>query len=202
MAIYYDMYQSPQPEGEEKEKLYARVKSIRTLTTDELMKRVIDGTHLTKTQARFVLGRVVDELKTAVAQGFRIHVDELGYFSPQITAFPPKNHRSKSPKVCATGLNFVPEKEVKQYLMSINTVRTVNMHHAVNGIDKTALDNALRTCLEQEQTITRRHFQFVYPDISRTSLCNYLRQCVEQGKLRNIGTKNAPVYVAGKEWGK
>ena len=127
MAIYYDMYQSPQPEGEEKEKLYARVKSIRTLTTDELMKRVIDGTHLTKTQARFVLGRVVDELKTAVAQGFRIHVDELGYFSPQITAFPPKNHRSKSPKVCATGLNFVPEKR-SETIPHVHQYRTYRQH--------------------------------------------------------------------------
>lgn len=197
MAIYYDLYRMPQAEGDEKGKQYARVKSIRTLSTDELLQRVIEGTRLAKGEAQLVLDRVVDELKTAIAQGFRVHVDELGYFAPQLEALHSDDRRRKYPEVYASGLSFVPEKDVKLYLRSIETRQAVNAHRAVNSIDEAALDDALRAYLEEKQTVTRRQLQFIYPHISRTALCRYLVRCQEEGKLYNIGTKNAPVYVKG-----
>lgn len=200
MAIYYDMYESPQSEGKEEGKRYARVKSVKTLTSEELLKRVTSGTRLSRAEARLVLDRVVEELKIAIAQGFRVHVDDLGYFSPQLSAGYSEDSRCKTPQVRAVGLLFAPDKDVKQYLASIDTVRTVNVNRAVNGIDEASLNAALRAHFEQEQTVTRRQFQFVYPHISRTSLCSYLRRCVEQGILCNVGTTNAPVYMKGKAW--
>lgn len=200
MAIYYDLYQSPQSEGKEDGKRYARAKSVKTLTTEELLKRVTSGTRLSRGEARLVLDRVVEELKVAIAQGFRVHVGDLGYFSPQLSAGYSDDSRCKSPQVRAVGLLFAPEKDVKQYLASIDTVRTVNMNRAINGIDEASLHTALRAHFEQEQTVTRREFQFDYPYISRTSLCSYLSRCVEQGILRNVGTKNAPVYMKGSAW--
>lgn len=200
MAIYYDMYESPQSEGKEEGKRYARVKSVKTLTSEELLKRVISGTRLSRAEARLVLDRMVEELKIAIAQGFRVHVDDLGYFSPQLSAGYSEDSRCKTPQVRAVGLLFAPDKDVKQYLASIDTVRTVNVNRAINGIDEASLNAALRAHFEQEQTVTRRQFQFVYPHISRTSLCSYLRRCVEQGILCNVGTTNAPVYMKGKAW--
>lgn len=200
MAIYYDMYESPQSEGKEEGKRYARVKSVKTLTSEELLKRVISGTRLSRAEARLVLDRMVEELKIAIAQGFRVHVDDLGYFSPQLSAGYSEDSRCKTPQVRAVGLLFAPDKDVKQYLASIDTVRTVNVNRAINGIDEASLKAALRAHFEQEQTVTRRQFQFVYPHISRTSLCSYLRRCVEQGILCNVGTTNAPVYMKGKAW--
>lgn len=200
MAIYYDMYESPQSEGKEEGKRYARVKSVKTLTSEELLKRVISGTRLSRAEARLVLDRMVEELKIAIAQGFRVHLDDLGYFSPQLSAGYSEDSRCKTPQVRAVGLLFAPDKDVKQYLASIDTVRTVNVNRAINGIDEASLNAALRAHFEQEQTVTRRQFQFVYPHISRTSLCSYLRRCVEQGILCNVGTTNAPVYMKGKAW--
>lgn len=194
------MYESPQSEGKEEGKRYARVKSVKTLTSEELLKRVTSGTRLSRAEARLVLDRVVEELKIAIAQGFRVHVDDLGYFSPQLSAGYSEDSRCKTPQVRAVGLLFAPDKDVKQYLASIDTVRTVNVNRAVNGIDEASLNAALRAHFEQEQTVTRRQFQFVYPHISRTSLCSYLRRCVEQGILCNVGTTNAPVYMKGKAW--
>lgn len=181
-------------------KRYARAKSVKTLASEELLKRVTSGTRLSRGEARLVLDRVVEELKIAIAQGFRVHVGDLGYFSPQLSAGYSEDSRCKSPQVRAVGLLFAPEKEVKQYLASIDTVRTVNVNRAINGIDEASLHAALRAHFEQEQTVTRRQFQFDYPHISRTSLCNYFRRCVEQGILCNVGTKNAPVYRKGKAW--
>lgn len=194
------MYESPQSEGKEEGKRYARVKSVKTLTSEELLKRVISGTRLSRAEARLVLDRMVEELKIAIAQGFRVHVDDLGYFSPQLSAGYSEDSRCKTPQVRAVGLLFAPDKDVKQYLASIDTVRTVNVNRAINGIDEASLNAALRAHFEQEQTVTRRQFQFVYPHISRTSLCSYLRRCVEQGILCNVGTTNAPVYMKGKAW--
>lgn len=194
------MYESPQSEGKEEGKRYARVKSVKTLTSEELLKRVISGTRLSRAEARLVLDRMVEELKIAIAQGFRVHLDDLGYFSPQLSAGYSEDSRCKTPQVRAVGLLFAPDKDVKQYLASIDTVRTVNVNRAINGIDEASLNAALRAHFEQEQTVTRRQFQFVYPHISRTSLCSYLRRCVEQGILCNVGTTNAPVYMKGKAW--
>lgn len=194
------MYESPRSEGKEEGKRYARVKSVKTLTSEELLKRVISGTRLSRAEARLVLDRMVEELKIAIAQGFRVHVDDLGYFSPQLSAGYSEDSRCKTPQVRAVGLLFAPDKDVKQYLASIDTVRTVNVNRAINGIDEASLNAALRAHFEQEQTVTRRQFQFVYPHISRTSLCSYLRRCVEQGILCNVGTTNAPVYMKGKAW--
>lgn len=193
MSIYYDLYQSP-PQGDEKEgKLHARVKSIKTLTTEELMGRAVQGTNISKKVARLVLGQAVEELKIALAQGYRVHIEEFGYFSPQLATAPPADRRSQYPQVCAIGVSLTPEKDVKRYFMSIDTVRSVGINHTTHGIDREAIDTVLRTHFATELTITRSQLHHIYPHISRTSLCNYLKSCVEQKKLRNVGTKNAPL---------
>lgn len=197
MPIYYDLYQSPPQEGEKEGKQHARVKSIGTMSTKELVNRTIQGSRLSKAEANLVLSRVVEELKIALAQGYRVYIEDLGYFSAQLTTTPPTNHRNKHPEVRATGVLFTPEKDVKRYLMSIDTLRSVGMNRAIHGIDEEAIDTILRTHFETEQTITRRQLQDIYSAISRPSLCKYLKSCVEQEKLRNVGTKNAPVYMKG-----
>lgn len=197
MPIYYDLYQSPPQEGEKEGKQYARVKSIKTLSTKELVERTIQGSNISKAMANLVLDRAVEELKIALAQGYRVHIEELGYFSPQLTTILPTDHRKQYPKVRATGVLLTPEKDVKRYFMSIKTLRSVGINRAIHGIDKEAIDDVLRTHFETGQTITCSQLHHLYPTISRTSLCNYLKSCLEEEKLRNVGTKNAPVYMKG-----
>lgn len=195
MAIQYDLYENPPKSAGKNKGYYARLVSEKTVTTEELAKKACAGTTLSPELIKLALSRVVDMIKISMAQGCRIHVEDLGFFSPSLSITYSDDKRRTQPIVKANDVNFTPEADVKRYLATIQTIHAVSAHRTLKQIGNEELDGLLRKHFETSTTLTRSQFQRLIPSLSRNACCSYLNECVELEKLWKVGASNAPIYM-------
>lgn len=196
MSVQYDIYQSPSSDGTIKKK-YARPISLGTMDTKQLIEQIcVNEGFIDVHEARKVVAKVCQAIIRAISDGYNVHIDEFGFFSPRLSTTWPDDKRRTTPDVTVEALNFVPEKEVKEELASIITNQIVTLHHTyteANTDEK--LDAILLAYLDEHTTITRKQLQSITPTLSRNAACAYLNRALERGVIRNIASKSNPVYM-------
>ena len=71
MSIYYDLYENPDKEGTEEQKLlHARVVPSGTYTTKEFVERVSMMHHIPHAQLVGAVEAITDELQTLLSRGY------------------------------------------------------------------------------------------------------------------------------------
>lgn len=198
MPVHYDIYNFSE-ENSEEGKSFARPISGGTIDTEQLLKQIsVNRGLIDVNEARAVLAKVCDAIKEAISDGYDVHVEGLGYFSAKLKTTWPKDKRRKTPDVVVSGINFTVEREVKADLAGIATVQTFQRNRSYGkGYSDEELDKMLLQYLEDNMTITRQKLQDLVTFLSKTSACAYLNRCVEKGLLKNVGSKNSPVYMKG-----
>lgn len=82
MSIYYDLYQNPpKGDGEEDERLHARVMPKGTIPAEKFREIVHNATGFSEAILDGTLQAVTDELQRWLADGWIVEVGDLGYFS-------------------------------------------------------------------------------------------------------------------------
>ena len=85
MSAYYDLYETPSPNGkEDKKSLHARVCSKKTYTKKEFVEHVSMFQHLPKNMVGAALDACIDELCDLLANGNIVELGELGFFSTSL----------------------------------------------------------------------------------------------------------------------
>ena len=83
MSAYYDLYQTPDPLGENRNepRLHARILPRGTISADKFRELVAKATGFSPAILDGTLQAVTDELYSWLSEGWTVEVGELGYFS-------------------------------------------------------------------------------------------------------------------------
>ena len=85
MSAYYDLYETPSPNGkEDKKSLHARIYPKETYTKKEFVEHVAMFQHLPKNIIGAALDACIDELCELLADGNIVELGELGFFSTSL----------------------------------------------------------------------------------------------------------------------
>ena len=85
MSAYYDLYETPSPNGKgDKKSLHARICPKATYTKKEFVERVATFQHLPKNIIGAALDACIDELCDLLANGNIVELGELGFFSTSL----------------------------------------------------------------------------------------------------------------------
>ena len=85
MSAYYDLYETPSPDGkEDKKSLHARICPKRTYTQKEFVEHIATFQHLPKNVIGAALDACIDELCDLLANGNIVELGELGFFSTSL----------------------------------------------------------------------------------------------------------------------
>ena len=89
MSAYYDLYETPVPEGEEPKSLHARVCSKGTISGKEFMERVFREEHMPHAMVVGIVQAITTTLGDWLAKGYTVEIEGLGFFSTMIFSIPP-----------------------------------------------------------------------------------------------------------------
>ena len=117
MSAYYDLYETPVPEGEEPKSLHARVCSKGTISGKEFMERVFREEHMPHAMVVGIVQAITTTLGDWLAKGYTLEIEGLGFFSTTLKCTHPvmnkKEVRAESVKMST--VKFRPGIEFKRY---------------------------------------------------------------------------------------
>ena len=118
MSAYYDLYETPVPEGEEPKSLHARVCSKGTISGKEFMERVFREEHMPHAMVVGIVQAITTTLGDWLAKGYTVEIEGLGFFSTTLKCTHPvmnkKEVRAESVKMST--VKFRPGIEFKRYV--------------------------------------------------------------------------------------
>ena len=118
MSAYYDLYETPVPEGEEPKSLHARVCSMGTISGKAFMERVFRDEHMPHAMVVGIVQAITTTLGDWLAKGYTVEIEGLGFFSTTLKCTHPvmnkKEVRAESVKMST--VKFRPGIEFKRYV--------------------------------------------------------------------------------------
>ena len=101
MSAYYDLYETPVPEGEEPKSLHARVCSKGTISGKEFMERVFREEHMPHAMVVGIVQAITTTLGDWLAKGYTVEIEGLGFFSTTLKCTHPVMNKKRS--TCGVG---------------------------------------------------------------------------------------------------
>ena len=198
MSIRYSWYKNPLPKaGEEREGLHPRPLFNGMADTDSLAKEIENATSLTESDVKAVLMALSRAVSNSLAQGEQVHLDGLGYFMPTLTAEGKVTEemplRERSRKVRFKGISFRADRELQGRMGPIS----FSLIHRgdSSGLPSDEEIIAKLTDYFSTQTyLTRRKLENLC-GIRTTTAVRLLRRLIDEGRLRNDGTRQQPIYL-------
>ena len=86
MSAYYDLYETPVPEGEEPKSLHVCVCSKGTISGKEFMERVFREEHMPHAMVVGIVQAITTTLGDWLAKGYTVEIEGLGFFSTSLKA--------------------------------------------------------------------------------------------------------------------
>ena len=97
MSAYYDLYETPVPEGEEPKSLHARVCSKGTISGKEFMERVFREEHMPHAMVVGIVQAITTTLGDWLAKGYTVEIEGLGFFSTTLKCTHPVMKKKEEP---------------------------------------------------------------------------------------------------------
>lgn len=194
MALHYDLYENPLPDGKRKKRLHARVVTTGTTETDDLAELIHDRCSLTAGDVKAALSELADVLVHELSYGKRVHLEGLGYF--QLTLGMPPVREAKdirSGRIHVKSVAFRPEIGFKERFQSLELKRVREKNHSA-ACSPEKIDRVLRKYFADHPHITSRQFRSLL-DLTRSTGQRRLKELLDAGILRKIGHSWAPLYV-------
>lgn len=199
MSAYYDLYETPDPQGDKTEKsLHARIYPKKTYTTKEFLKQVAMFQHLPYAMLEGALQAITDELSELLADGNIVELGELGFLSTSLKclreATPEKKIRAES--IAFSNVNLRTSKIFKKKIRLLMTLERIQSptrpSKAETSVEKKK--EALLLFLDKNICITRREYVKLTGSGERNAV-NELNSFIEQGVLRRRGAGRTVVYI-------
>jgi predicted histone-like DNA-binding protein len=198
MAINFEWYDTPVPssEKENERKLHARITINGSFSAKQVREEIQYATSLTEGDVTAALAALSRVLARQLADGKQVHLEGIGYFYPTLkckgTVTADMNLRQRNRQVQFKGIKFRADQTLK------NDLGFVRLHHYRHDghsdkLSDVEIDLRLHKYFATHKVMTRIHMQ---------SACGFmpwkakkeLHRLVEEGKLRNIGRYNQPIY--------
>lgn len=196
MAVEYDFYETPVPDGRKKKKrFHARVVPIGTADLDKLAHMIHQRSTLTVGEIKATIISLRDVLVESLKEGRRVRIDEIGYFEMTATCPPVRSdHEIRAESVCFKSVVFRPEKDLKLAFANTKFVRAGYKKHSV---DKSMMevDALLTDYFVKHRYITRASFEHLCC-FTRTTANRRIKLLVEGGSLKKGGVYRSPIYEA------
>lgn len=195
MSIEYDFYRNPNSQGTDKKRYHARVVSSDRITTDELAEEIQKECSLTITDVKAVLIALGDKLAKHLGDGSKVHLEGIGYFQVNLQCKEEvcTTRSVRSDNVEFKSVSYRADNELKKHLKKQKIQRSQTKIHSVEMTEE-EIDQKLTDYFKTNDTLTRSQFEVLCTQVKSTAH-RILQKLVKDGKLKNVSTKQHPVYM-------
>ena len=129
-------------------------------------------------------------------EGREVHIEGLGYFAPILrsTQKVTRSTKNKWSKMELKTIGFRPDARLRGELVGVKASRSKYARHS-ESLSAVEIDMRLKEYFADHDVMLRYDFQEVCC-MTRPTANRHLRRLLEEGKLRNIGKRMQPIYVA------
>ena len=195
MSIEYDFYRNPNPQGSNKKRYHARVVSSNRISTDELAEEIQNECSLTIADVKAVLIALGDKLAKHLGEGSKVHLEGIGYFQVNLQCKEEvrTTHAVRSENVEFKSVSYRADNDLKKHLRNQKIQRSQTKIHSVEMTEE-EIDQALTKYFKTHETLTRSQFEVLCTQVKSTAH-RILQKLVKDGKLKNVSTRQHPVYM-------
>lgn len=195
MSLLYEFYRNPQSDENEKRTYHPRVVTTGRVDTEQLARDIQQSCSLTRSDVKGMLAALADKMAQYLSEGKRVYLEDIGYFkvnlqcNQEVTEVDDKGVG----KVSFKSISFRADERLKKAMQRTKIHRSNLKPHSMPMTDE-EIDAKLAEHFATNPVITRRQFQFLCQLLKPTA-CRIIKRLVEEGKLKNISSKQNPVYV-------
>ena len=195
MSIEYDFYRNPNSQGSNKKRYHARVVSSNRISTDELAEEIQKECSLTITDVKAVLIALGDKLAKHLGDGSKVHLDGIGYFQVNLQCKEEvcSTRSVRSDNVEFKSVSYRADNDLKKHLKKQKIQRSQTKIHSVEMTEE-EIDRKLMDYFKTHDALTRSQFEVLCTQVKSTAH-RILQKLVKDGKLKNVSTKQHPVYM-------
>lgn len=196
MSLLYEFYRNPQSDENEKRTYHPRVVTTGRVDTEQLARDIQQSCSLTRSDVKGMLAALADKMAQYLSEGKRVYLEDIGYFkvnlqcNQEVTEVDDKGVG----KVSFKSISFRADERLKKAMQRTKIHRSNLKPHSMPLTDE-EIDAKLADHFATNPVITRRQFQFLCQLLKPTA-CRIIKRLVEEGKLKNISSKQNPVYVS------
>ena len=195
MSIEYDFYRNPNSQGSNQKRYHARVVSSDRITTDELAEEIQNECSLTITDVKAVLIALGDKLAKHLGDGSKVHLEGIGYFQVNLQCKEEvcSTRSVRSDNVEFKSVSYRADNDLKKHLKKQKIQRSQTKIHSVEMTEE-EIDRKLMDYFKTHDALTRSQFEVLCTQVKSTAH-RILQKLVKDGKLKNVSTKQHPVYM-------
>ena len=197
MAILYDWYENPGESDDSEEKgLHPRIFLNGKVGTDKLCRMIHGRSSLSVGDVKNAFEMLAQICGEELREGREVHIEGLGYFAPILrsTQKVTRSTKNKWSKMELKTIGFRPDARLRGELVGAKASRSKYARHS-ESLSQVEIDMRLKEYFADHDVMLRYDFQEVCC-MTRTTANRHLRRLLEEGKLRNIGKRMQPIYVA------
>ena len=197
MAILYDWYENPGESDDSEEKgLHPRIFLNGKVGTDKLCRMIHGRSSLSVGDVKNAFEMLAQICGEELREGREVHIEGLGYFAPILrsTQKVTRSTKNKWSKMELKTIGFRPDARLRGELVGAKASRSKYARHS-ESLSEVERDMRLKEYFADHDVMLRYDFQEVCC-MTRTTANRHLRRLLEEGKLRNIGKRMQPIYVA------
>ena len=197
MAILYDGYENPGESDDSEEKgLHPRIFLNGKVGTDKLCRMIHGRSSLSVGDVKNAFEMLAQICGEELREGREVHIEGLGYFAPILrsTQKVTRSTKNKWSKMELKTIGFRPDARLRGELVGAKASRSKYARHS-ESLSEVEIDMRLKEYFADHDVMLRYDFQEVCC-MTRTTANRHLRRLLEEGKLRNIGKRMQPIYVA------
>ena len=197
MAILYEWYENPGESDDSEEKgLHPRIFLNGKVGTDKLCRMIHGRSSLSVGDVKNAFEMLAQICGEELREGREVHIEGLGYFAPILrsTQKVTRSTKNKWSKMELKTIGFRPDARLRGELVGVTASRSKYARHS-ESLSAVEIDMRLKEYFADHDVMLRYDFQEVCC-MTRTTANRHLRRLLEEGKLRNIGKRMQPIYVA------
>lgn len=197
MAILYDWYENPGESDDSEEKgLHPRIFLNGKVGTDKLCRMIHGRSSLSVGDVKNAFEMLAQICGEELREGREVHIEGLGYFAPILrsTQKVTRSTKNKWSKMELKTIGFRPDARLRGELVGAKAGRSKYARHS-ESLSEVEIDMRLKEYFADHDVMLRYDFQEVCC-MTRTTANRHLRRLLEEGKLKNIGKRMQPIYVA------
>lgn len=197
MAILYDWYENPGESDDSEEKgLHPRIFLNGKVGTDKLCRMIHGRSSLSVGDVKNAFEMLAQICGEELREGREVHIEGLGYFAPILrsTQKVTRSTKNKWSKMELKTIGFRPDARLRGELVGAKASRSKYARHS-ESLSAVEIDMRLKEYFADHDVMLRYDFQEVCC-MTRTTANRHLRRLLEEGKLKNIGKRMQPIYVA------
>ena len=197
MAILYDWYENPGESDYSEEKgLHPRIFLNGKVGTDKLCRMIHGRSSLSVGDVKNAFEMLAQICGEELREGREVHIEGLGYFAPILrsTQKVTRSTKNKWSKMELKTIGFRPDARLRDELVGVKASRSKYARHS-ESLSEVEIDMRLKEYFADHDVMLRYDFQEVCC-MTRTTANRHLRRLLEEGKLKNIGKRMQPIYVA------